>query len=106
MLRFPDSRRSHRRWGGLSDARLNVLARDNLVFNLQARQVPGDAIAQRYGVSPAVKIGTVSAQAQISGPPSNLRTAVQFQAPEATYPGTGSVLVSGGKTCCVTLISG
>lgn len=80
------------------DARLNVLTRDNLVFNLQAQQVPGDAIAQRYGVSPAVKIGPVSAQAQISGPPSNLRTAVQFQAPEATYPGTGSVLVSGGKT--------
>jgi len=86
--------------GGIvtGNARLNVLTRDNLVFNLQARQVPGDAIAQRYGVSPAVKIGTVSATAQISGPPSNLRTAVQFQAPEATYPGSGSVLVSGGQT--------
>jgi len=80
------------------DAQLNIATRENLVFNLQARQVPGDAIAQRYGVSPAVKIGTVSAQAQISGPASNLRTAVQFQAPEATYPGTGSVLVSGGRT--------
>jgi len=80
------------------DASFNLQTRERFVLNLQAREVPGEAIARAYGVSPAIQVGMVSAQAQIAGPPSNLTTAVQFQAPAATYPGTGTLVVSNGST--------
>lgn len=69
-----------------------------LVANLQAQNVPGDAIARLYGVAETVTVGRVNAQAQISGPPGNLETAVQFRAPEATYATTGEVVVREGRT--------
>lgn len=78
------------------DAQLNLRPGNRLLMNLQAQGVPGDAIARAYA-APA-KIGLVSAQAQISGPARNLSTAVRWQAPQATYPGTGEILVSGGRT--------
>jgi translocation and assembly module TamB len=81
--------------------RVNLRARDRLGLNLQARGVPGDAIARIYGVSPDVTIGSVSAQARIS----DVQTSVQFQAPEAKYPTTGQVIVSGGKTLLRNIVA-
>ena len=76
-----------------------------LVATLQAQNVPGDAIAQLYGAAPSFKVGSVSAQARISGPATNIETAVQFQAPEALYPTTGEVLISQGKTFLRNMIA-
>lgn len=65
-----------------------------LAFNLRANNVPGDAIAQQYGTAPTIAIGQVSAIAQVTGSSRNLRTVVQFQAPQATYPGRGEVVIA------------
>lgn len=80
------------------DASFNLQTRQRFLLNLQAKGVPGDAIARLYGVTPAIQVGMLSAQAQIAGPPANLTTAVQFQAPAASYPGTGTLIVNNGRT--------
>ena len=72
--------------------------RGGLVLDFLAQNVPGDAIARIYGATPNITIGTVSAAAEIFGPTGSLQTVVQWQAPEATYPGTGKIRVAGGTT--------
>lgn len=69
-----------------------------LNFKLVAQNVPGDAIAKSYGVNTAaVKIGSVSALAAVSGTPEKPRTDINWQAPQATYPGTGKLVVFNTK---------
>lgn len=63
-------------------------------FNLTAKNVPGDAIAQVYNISPNFQIGNITATAQLTGTPGTVRTNVQWQAPNATYPGTGETIVN------------
>jgi translocation and assembly module TamB len=65
-----------------------------LNFNLTAKNVPGDAIALVYDIKPTFQINTLSATAQLTGSPGNVQTVVQFQAPQATYPGTGELVVA------------
>ncbi len=79
-------------------ARFNIRPGGQLLLDLQALGVPGEAIARAYGGPAAIKTGPVSAQARVSGPATDLRTAVRFQAPQAIYPGTGEVFYSGGRT--------
>ena len=68
-------------------------SRSGLVFDLQAENVPGDAIAQIYAlpIPAAVKIGTVSAKAQVFGPLDNIQARVQWQAPQGTFPAAGEI---------------
>ena len=66
-----------------------TLAPPVIDFNLVAQNVPADATAQLYGVSPDVKIGTVSATTQVSGAIGDLQADVNWQAPQAVYPATG-----------------
>jgi translocation and assembly module TamB len=73
--------------------------RGGLVLDFQAQNVPGDAIARDYGANlSGITIGQVDAQAQIFGTPENLQTVVRWQAPQATYPARGEVVVAGGNT--------
>ncbi|AFZ30649.1 protein of unknown function DUF490 [Gloeocapsa sp. PCC 7428] len=65
-----------------------------VTFNFQGQNVPGSAVAKLYGTSPPIEIGDVSATAQISGSPGDIRTVAQLKAPEATYPGTAEVVVT------------
>ncbi|MCW5315496.1 hypothetical protein GTQ43_17280 [Nostoc sp. KVJ3] len=65
-----------------------------LDLNFAAKNVPGDAIAKVYQTTPAFQIGNVSATAQLFGPPTNVQTLVQYQAPNGTYPGTGEVAIA------------
>ncbi|MDJ0705953.1 MAG: translocation/assembly module TamB domain-containing protein [Leptolyngbyaceae cyanobacterium MO_188.B28] len=62
-------------------------------FNLQAN-LPGDAIATAYAASlpNGIELGTIVADAQISGPLTNPEAALQWRLPEATYPGRGEVV--------------
>lgn len=70
-----------------------------LVLDFQGRNLPGDAIARNYGNLPdAITLGRVGVNAQIFGPTGNLQTVVRWQAPQATYPGRGEVVVAGGTT--------
>ncbi|MEG5139019.1 MULTISPECIES: translocation/assembly module TamB domain-containing protein [unclassified Microcoleus] len=68
-------------------------SRSGLVFDLQAENVPGDAIAQIYAVPiPAtLKIGNVSAKAQVFGPLDNIQGIAKWQAPQGTFPANGEI---------------
>ncbi|MEH2411585.1 translocation/assembly module TamB domain-containing protein [Nostoc sp.] len=69
-----------------------------LDLNFAAQNLPGDAIAKVYEITPNFQIGNVSATAQLTGTPTNAQTAVQFQAPNGTYPGTGEVAIASDRT--------
>lgn len=69
-----------------------------LNLNFAAKNVPGNAIAQLYDTTPGFQIGTISATAQMTGKPDDVKTFVQWQAPRAAYPGTGEVIVNSNRT--------
>lgn len=69
-----------------------------LNFHVTAKNVPGDAIAAVYDTKPAFQIGTVLGTAQLTGTGENVQTTVQWQAPQATYPGSGDAIVASDKT--------
>ncbi|MCC3469505.1 MAG: translocation/assembly module TamB domain-containing protein, partial [Microcoleus sp. PH2017_06_SFM_O_A] len=73
--------------------------RSGLVFDLQAENLPADAIAQIYAlpIPAAVKIGSVSAKAQVFGPLNNIQARAQWQAPQGTFPASGEIR-AGGNT--------
>ncbi|MCC3439656.1 translocation/assembly module TamB [Microcoleus sp. PH2017_05_CCC_O_A] len=74
-------------------------SRSGLVFDLQAENLPGDAIAQIYAlpIPAAVKIGSVTAKAQVFGPLNNIQARAQWQAPQGTFPASGEIR-AGGNT--------
>ncbi|MCC5604838.1 translocation/assembly module TamB domain-containing protein, partial [Nostoc favosum] len=65
-----------------------------LDINFAAKNLPGDAIAKVYEITPNFQIGNVLGTAQLTGAPTNVQTAVQYQAPNGTYPGTGEVAIA------------
>ncbi len=69
-----------------------------LGFDTVARNIPGDAIARLYSVSPQFKLGTVSAKTLVSGDLGNLQTIVNWQAPQASYPGSGQIVINNADT--------
>ncbi|MGE5658271.1 MAG: translocation/assembly module TamB domain-containing protein [Actinomycetota bacterium] len=71
-----------------------------LVLDVQAQNLPAEAIAQQYAPdfvtqlsNRKIAIGNVSAQAQIFGPFNNLQGKIQWQAPQATYPASGELRI-------------
>ncbi len=77
-----------------ANGQLQLAPKGRVSFNVQAENLPGDAIARAYKTSPSITIGKVSANANISGTLSNLQTVARVQAPTATYPTTGRVVVA------------
>jgi translocation and assembly module TamB len=77
-------------------ARYDLTPGSEVAANLDARNVPGDTIAQLYDASPGVTVGPVFAQVNLSGPPADIRTKVDFQARQATYPTTGTLRLRSG----------
>ncbi|MBD2243601.1 translocation/assembly module TamB [Nostoc sp. FACHB-888] len=63
-------------------------------INFAGKNLPGNAIAKVYEITPSFQIGNVSGTAQLTGAPTNVQTLVQFQAPNGTYPGTGEVAIA------------
>ena len=81
------------------NGRIQMGDQGGLVFDVIGQDIPGDAVAQIYNVKPTnIQIGTVAAKAQLFGTTGNLQTVVQVQAPQATYPGSGEVIVTQDKT--------
>ena len=72
------------------------IGRKSLVdFNFQTTNAPGDSLAQIYHIpTNSFQVGTVAATANLSGTPEDVRTLVKFNAPKATYPATGEVIVN------------
>lgn len=69
-----------------------------LGFTAVAQNIPGDAIARLYNVSAPIKIGTVSAKTQVGGALDNLQTIVNWEAPQASYPASGQIVIEDTKT--------
>jgi translocation and assembly module TamB len=69
-----------------------------LGFETVARNIPGDAIARLYNVSPQFRVGTVSAKTLVGGAIGNLQTIVDWQAPQASYPGSGQIVINNADT--------
>jgi len=68
-----------------------------LGFNLEARNIPGDAIARLYGATPEFQIGTIQAKANVVGSPTQPQTIVNWQAANATYPARGQILIANAQ---------
>jgi translocation and assembly module TamB len=75
---------------GQGQVDLADLANPSFAFDLEA-DLPGDALAARYGVAlpNQAVIGSVQAVGQLGGSLTNPEGVVRFQLPEATYPGGG-----------------
>jgi translocation and assembly module TamB len=69
-----------------------------LDFQIQAKNVPGDAIAQVYNVKAGFPIGLVSATAAVKGRDNKTQTTVKWQAPQAKYAATGTTIVNSDQT--------
>ncbi|MEC4814620.1 MAG: translocation/assembly module TamB domain-containing protein [Scytonema sp. PMC 1069.18] len=78
----------------VATGQVGLAPQGNVSLNVQAENLPGDAIAKAYNTSPPVTIGNVSANAKITGNIGDLRTVAQVKAPQATYPVTGQVVVA------------
>ncbi|MEH2069100.1 MAG: translocation/assembly module TamB domain-containing protein [Nostoc sp.] len=78
----------------VGSGRIQLAPQGNVLFNIQAQNLPGDAIANTNNTSSSLKIGTISANARVSGTLGNLRTVVQLQAPTASYPTSGQVVIA------------
>ncbi|MEH1804353.1 translocation/assembly module TamB domain-containing protein [Nostoc sp.] len=76
-----------------ASGQLQLAPQGRVALNVQAQNLPGDAIARAYNTSPDITIGNVSANANISGTLNNLQAVARVQAPNATYPTTGRVVV-------------
>lgn len=73
----------------------NIGRKTQVNFNFQTNNAPGDSLARVYDIPTAsFQVGTVAATATLSGTPETLRTLVKFNAPQATYPATGEVIVN------------
>ena len=69
--------------------------RGGLAFDLRAQGLPADTIARSYGASLGnVALGNVNATAQVFGGFDNVQTIAKWEAPEATYPGRGTVAIT------------
>ncbi len=65
-----------------------------LDLEIQARNIPADAIAQPYLESPLpIFLGSANATAKITGSPESPTTLIQWELPQATYPGQGEIIV-------------
>jgi translocation and assembly module TamB len=84
--------------GGLLTGSGNVKLGDRggLAFDLRAQGLPADTIARTYGANlGSVTVGNVNATAQVFGGFDNVQAIAKWEAPEATYPGRGTVAIAG-----------
>ncbi|MUG91118.1 DUF748 domain-containing protein [Scytonema sp. UIC 10036] len=77
-----------------ANGRVQLAPQGRVSLNVEANNLPGDAIAKAYNTSPPITIGNVSADAKVTGTLGNLQALAQVQAPTATYPTTGQAVIS------------
>ncbi|WP_299411518.1 translocation/assembly module TamB domain-containing protein [Acaryochloris sp. IP29b_bin.148] len=74
-------------------ARFEVQPGGQLLTQLEASDIPGNAIAQVYQADPGFPLGPLQGQIKIFGPPEDVRTHVDFQALKGQFPTTGNIFV-------------
>ncbi|ABA22489.1 Protein of unknown function DUF490 [Trichormus variabilis ATCC 29413] len=75
----------------VGSGQVQLAPQGNVSLNIQAQNLPGDALVE---TNAAIKVGNVSANTRVSGTLGNLRAVTQVQAPTATYPTTGEIVVA------------
>ncbi|MEL6602081.1 MAG: translocation/assembly module TamB domain-containing protein [Cyanobacteria bacterium J06614_10] len=64
-------------------------------FQVTGRSLPATEIAKRYDLEPGFQIGLVSADATVVGQGGTVTTTVDWAAPNALYPGSGTLDING-----------
>ena len=64
-------------------------------FNLAGRGLPARQLANLYGIEPNFTLGTVAADAVVTGNSDRVSTTIAWDAPNAQYPGRGVVDIDG-----------
>ncbi|KYC42346.1 hypothetical protein WA1_20465 [Scytonema hofmannii PCC 7110] len=77
-----------------ANGQVQLAPQGRVLLNVEANNLPGDAIAKAYNTSPEITIGNVSADAKVTGTLGNLQALAQIQAPTATYPTIGQAVIS------------
>ncbi|MBE9098715.1 translocation/assembly module TamB domain-containing protein [Vacuolonema iberomarrocanum] len=69
-----------------------------LAIALQLRDVAADAIARNYGANlpDDIRIGTASADVQVSGPLNQIVTQIDWEALQGTFPASGEIAIADG----------
>jgi len=71
---------------------------DDLMLDLEVKDLPGDAIAQLYGVTmPGMHLGGVNAKANVAVLNEQPDLQVQWRLDQATYPAQGQVILADDK---------
>ncbi|MEB3312606.1 MAG: hypothetical protein VKL98_00490, partial [Cyanobacteriota bacterium] len=73
----------------VAQGQLDLEPGGQVALTVQGDRLPGDALAQPYGLPTDLRLGPVFATAQISGPLTGLRGQAQWRAPLGTYPAQG-----------------
>jgi translocation and assembly module TamB len=77
----------------------NIGRKTRVNFNFRTANASGDSLARIYDIpTNSFQVGKVAATANLSGTPETLRTLVKFNAPQATYPATGEVIVNPNRS--------
>ncbi|MEM6450298.1 MAG: hypothetical protein AAF703_08295 [Cyanobacteria bacterium P01_D01_bin.105] len=66
-------------------------------FQIGARSLPAESLARIYSIEPGFKIGLVAADALVINRGGTVQTTIDWQAPNALYPGSGTVAISGDR---------
>ncbi|MDX2099617.1 MAG: translocation/assembly module TamB domain-containing protein [Leptolyngbyaceae cyanobacterium bins.59] len=72
-----------------------LLSAQRLGFGFTATDVPADAIAQSYAGKLPITLGPITSNGQIFGTFARPQIRARWQAPSATYPASGTILVAG-----------
>jgi len=79
----------------IGDGRIGLTPKGELMFNLQATDLPGDTIARRYGAPETLTLGRISAVGRATGTLENPEVTLRWQAIEAQYPASGELRLAG-----------
>ena len=76
---------------------VSLSAGSPFTFQVAGRSLPAEALASLYNVEPGFRIGLVSADARVVGGSGGVQTAIDWQSPEALYPGAGTIAIVGNS---------
>ncbi|NJO08994.1 MAG: hypothetical protein HC873_04260 [Leptolyngbyaceae cyanobacterium SL_1_1] len=68
-----------------------------LFLQAEGQALPADEIGRAYGLPETVQLGRLAVDAEVSGPLDNLRGAISWQAPAASYPSRGLIELAGDR---------
>jgi len=77
------------------NGQVRLTAGSPFTFQLAGRSLPARQLANLYDINPNFTIGLVSADATVIGNEGNVTTTLDWDAPSAQYPGSGTIDING-----------